>query len=276
MVAKKTLKNNKSKYFVEAVYVAESTDLKKAQEGIKQYAFLNRDHPLVLRVLKDQYLVLTKFGVAIFWNIAEKLRRQLLQELNPFTKNKKESYPYREQLKITVGGATDTVLFNKVNLSDLNVEKIKIISYVLAQSVALDRYEDDIETNLANLETFMGGLKNKGRIQLKEKQLLTQIGDIFSVKQTAVAHLSLFDKPDEVWESPELENLYHRLHLEFELQDRFDVLDEKIDFLSENTKMLMDFINQKRGTFLEMVVIFLIIVEIALFVIDIFPKILRP
>ena len=142
----------------------------------------------------------------------------------------------------------------------------------MAQSVALNRYEDDIEVNLASLEGFMEGLKNRGKIQLKEKQLLNQIGAIFSVKQTAVAHLSLFDKPDEVWESPELEALYHRLHLEFELQDRFDVLDEKLDFLSENTRMLMDFITQKRGNFLELVIIILIAVEIVLFVVDIFPK----
>ncbi len=273
---RKKLKKQREKFLVEAVYVGESIDLKKVQESIKQYTFLNRDHPLVLRVLKDQHLVLTKFGVVVFWNMQDKLRGQILKEISGFIKNKKEYYPYQEKLKISVGTETDRVLFNRVDLSELSVDKIKIVSYVLAQSVALNRYEDDIETNLANLEGFMEGLKSKGRIHLKENQLLNQISAIFSVKQTAVAHLSLFDKPDEVWESPDLEKLYHRLHLEFELQDRFDILDEKIDFLSENTRMLMDFINQKRGTFLEMVVIFLIVVEIVLFVIDIFPKIFRP
>lgn len=262
----------KIKYTVEAVYVGESIDLKKVQENIKQYTFLNRDHPLVLRILKDQYLVLTKFGVMVFWNISDKFKRQFIKELFNFIKNKRESYPYQEKLKVIANVKTEKVLFGRVDLADLSVDKIKIISYVLAQSVALNRYEDDIEVNLASLEGFMEGLKSKGKIQLKEKQLLNQIGAIFSVKQTAVAHLSLFDKPDEVWESQDLESLYHRLNLEFELQDRFDVLDEKIDFLSENTKMLMDFITQKRGNFLELIIIILIVVEIALFVFDIFPK----
>lgn len=271
-MVKKITKNIKLKYGVEAVYVGESIDLKRVQESLKQYSFLNRDHPLVLRILKDQYLVLTKFGVVVFWNIQEKLRRQTLKELKPFVKSKKESYPYQEKIKVAVGTATDRVLFGKVDLFELSVDKIKIISYVLAQSAALDRYEDDIEANLLNLEGFMESLKSKGRVMLKERDLLRQIGSTFSVKQTTVAHLSLFDKPDEVWESPELETLYHRLHLEFELQDRFDVLDEKIDFLSENTKMLMDFVIEKRGNFLELIIIILIVVEIALFVVDIFPK----
>ena len=271
-MVKKITKNIKLKYVVEAVYVGESIDLKKVQENLKQYSFLNRDHPLVLRILKDQYLVLTKFGVVVFWNLQEKLKKQVIKELTPFVKSKKESYPYQEKIKVMVGTVADRVLFGRVDLAELSVDKIKIISYVLSQSAALDRYEDDIEANLLNLEGFMESLKTKGRVMLKEKDLLRQIGSTFSVKQTTVAHLSLFDKPDEVWESAELETLYHRLHLEFELQDRFDVLDEKIDFLSENTKMLMDFVIEKRGNFLELVIIVLIAVEIVLFVVDIFPK----
>src|SRR3989344_5399892 len=269
-MVKKITKNVKLKYGVEAVYVGESIDLKKVQESLKQYTFLNRDHPLVLRILKDQYVVLTKFGVVVFWNLQEKLKKQVIKELTPFVKSKKESYPYQEKIKVIVGTSADRVLFSRVDLADLSVDKIKIISFVLAQSAALDRYEDDIEANLVNLEGFMESLKNKGKVMLKERDLLRQIGSTFSVKQTTVAHLSLFDKPDEVWESPELETLYHRLHLEFELQDRFDVLDEKIDFLSENTKMLMDFVIEKRGNFLELIIIILIVVEIALFVVDIF------
>lgn len=265
---------NKIKYNVEAIYIGESIDLKKAQEGLKQYSFLNREHPLVMKVLKDQYVVLTKFGVVTFWNITERLKKQITGEILLFAKSKKESYPHREQVKVTVGMENDRVLFNKIYLSELSLEKIKIISYVLSQSTALDRYEKEIEANLTGLEAMMANLKQTGKIFPREKELLAQIGDIFLVKQTAVTHLSLFDKPDDVWESLELERLYNRLHAELEIQDRFDVLDEKLNFLSENTKMLMDFVIQKRGNFLETVIIVLIVVEIALFIFDIFPKFL--
>ncbi|MCL5733222.1 MAG: hypothetical protein M1334_00970, partial [Patescibacteria group bacterium] len=50
------------KYLLTTRYVGDYIDLKKVQEGVKSYHYMNRDHPLVLRLLEDQYAVLTKFG----------------------------------------------------------------------------------------------------------------------------------------------------------------------------------------------------------------------
>src|SRR5258706_5249788 len=95
---------NYHKYYVEALYVGESLDLKRVQEGLKQYSFLNRDSPLVVKLLKDQYVVLTKFGSVTFWNVTERLRIQVLREIQPFVKNKKSEYPYDEDTKVFIGG----------------------------------------------------------------------------------------------------------------------------------------------------------------------------
>ena len=92
-----------------------------------------------------------------------------------------------------------------------------------------------------------------------------QIGNVLSVKQTAVAHLSLFDKPEEVWKSPDLENMYNRLNSEYELRSRFEILDKKINYLSDISQMLMNFLAEKRNAALEMIIIILIAIEIVLF-----------
>ena len=249
---------------VEVVYVGESVDLKKVQESMKQYSFLNRDHPLVIRLLDGQLAVLTKFGTVAFWNVGKKLKKQLLEELAPLVKSVKKFYPHTEGTKVQTGATTEKVTFDKVYLTDFNIEKVRIISYVLSQSVALERYENEIEENLKELGVVIENLKTKGRAMLRERELLKRIGKVLSVKQVAVAHLSLFDKPDEAWESPELEILYNQLHKEYEMGDRFDILDEKINFLSDNAKLLLDFIAEKRNAFLEMVII-------GLFVIDLIP-----
>jgi hypothetical protein len=65
-IAKKNYKNRRLIFNVEVVYIGESIDLKKAQEVLKQYSCLNRDHPLVLRLLDNQFAVLTKFGAVSF------------------------------------------------------------------------------------------------------------------------------------------------------------------------------------------------------------------
>lgn len=263
------------KYSAETVYVGESTDLKKVQENVKQYSYLNRDHPLVTRLLKDQYAVLTKFGGVTFWNVPLKLRDEFLNEIKPFVKSKKTSYPYDEETMVYVGSESNKITFDKVFLPDLGVQQIKIISYVLSQSVALERYEDEIESSLSEVGSVVENLKSTGRALLNQRELLKQIGKVFSVKQTAVAHLSLFDKPEEIWESPELEDLYNRMNLEYELQDRFDVLDEKIKYLTDISQMLMNFLAEKQSAFLEIIIIILIVFEIVLWFFPPFPEVWR-
>lgn len=264
--AKKQQKISRQKpvFNVETIYLGESTDLKKIQENLKQYQILNRDHPLILRLLDGQYAVLTKFGTVSFWNVGDKLKKQFVSEAAPFVKSLRAFYPFHDKTRVVSGAAKERVTFVKIFLTDVGLEKMKIISYSLSQSVALERYEDEIETNLKELGVIIENLKTRGRPILGERALLKQIGKVLSVKQTAVAHLSLFDKPDEAWESPELESLYNSIQREYEMEDRFDILNEKINFLSDNAKMLMDFIAEKRNAFLEMVII-------ALFIIDLIP-----
>ena len=262
-------------YSAETLYLGESIDLKKVQETIKRYSYLNRDHPLVAKLLKDQYAVLTKFGAITFWNVSDKLRSEFLKEIKPLIKSKRENYNYDENTKVFVGGDIIRITFDEVFVPELEVQNIKIISYVLSQSVALERYEDEIETSLSEIGVIVENLKNSGRAMLGEKRLLQQIGKVLSVKQITIAHLSLFDKPEEVWESPELEDLYNRMNAEYELQDRFDILDEKIKYLSDISQMLMNFLAEKRNAFLERIIIWLIVIELALWFLPPFPEIVK-
>lgn len=269
------IKTDRQKYTVETFYVGEYVDLKKLQEGIRQYSYLNRDDPLVLKLLKDQFAVITKFGAITFWNIPGKLRRQFLKEVQPYVTSRKQYYPYDEDTRVIVGGNIEKITFEKVYTDDLSLGKIKIISYVLSQSVALERYEDDIQSSLNEIENIVNNLKVKGKALLSEKELLKQIGRVLSVKQTAVSHLALFDKPDEAWEFPELEKLYNRLSSEYELRVRFEVLDKKINYLSDISQMLMEILAEKRNAFLEIIIIILIAVDIVLWFIPPFPEVVE-
>src|SRR3989338_11372403 len=104
---KKHSQNKYVKYQVETVYVGESIDLKQVQESVKQYSYLNRDVPLVVRLLKDQYAVITKFGALTFWNLPQRLRSQFIKEIQPYVKNKRDSYSYDEDTKVLIGGNTE-------------------------------------------------------------------------------------------------------------------------------------------------------------------------
>ncbi len=265
---KYTAMARKKEYTVEAFYVGESIDLRRAEDALKRYIFLNRDHPLVIQFTKDSYIALTKFGVVVFWNVSESERQKFLQELSPYIKSIRPRYSYSETSEVFIS-EHDNITAKGIHISILEVERIKLVSFAIAQSVALERYEEEVEEQLAELETVITNLKTTGKALLRESDLLKQVGRIMVVKQITISHLSLFDKPEEAWESPELEKLYSLLAAEFELEVRFSVLDKKIEFLSESSKILMEFLAEKRSAFLEWIIIILIAVGLIPYIGDI-------
>lgn len=260
------------KIFLITKYLGDQIDLKKAQAYFKHYKLLTYSHPLVIKLADLQYVVLTKFGTATFWNVKEGDIRKFLEELAPFVRiyQLDNHYNYADNLVVYTGARFNKVTFEEIYLKRLDIEKIKIISYVSAQSVALERYEEEIDKRLTELGKIAETLKSSHRPRFKEKELLRQVGYALSVKQNAVSNLSLFDKPEEAWEREEIERLYNHLYVAYEIPDRFDVLNEKIKFISENNITLLNFISSAKSNFLELVIIGLIFFEIVILMLEIF------
>jgi uncharacterized Rmd1/YagE family protein len=265
-------------------YLGDQLDLKKLRGTLAKHRYLNRDHPLVIEVAPEQFAVLTKFGTVTFWNVPEERAAEFMREAAPFVRGYLPALPtgkagsgqtsnaghVTDTLTIRLGAAAEVVTFDEVSLRSLDLEKIKIISYVSAQSVALNRYEEEIDERLRELGSVVENLKTAGHTKFTERGLLKQVGQVLSVKQNAVSSLSLFDKPEETWEREEIEQLYVKLRSEYELRDRFDILNEKIDFLSENNTALINFIAAQKANLLELIIVILIVFEIILFMLDIF------
>jgi len=271
-IKKPSAKRLIKRFSVISVYVGEKIDLKKLQENIKKYTYISRDSPIILKIALGQYVTLTKFGVVTFWNIPKRQREEFIQEISPFVEKFNPNSLYFDTLKVIVGKELEDVKFGKVHLTKIDKEKIQVISFVISQSVALEKYEKEIEERVSNLEKLIDVLKSGNLRNLNQKELLREIGDILAVRQSSISHLSLFDKPETVWERAELETLYNKLFSEFELEDRFDILNEKIRFLSDHNKLLLDFITTQRGHFLEIIIIILILIEILIFFVETFLK----
>lgn len=257
-----------NKYKLETRYIGDKIDVKRIFENVKKYKFLNRDHPLIIELAEDKYAVITRFGAISFWNATESLIQEFLREINSYIDTGILIHRHTDSLLISIGVEEEKVTFEELFLKDLDVEKIKIISYISAQSVALDRYEEEIDVLLHELGRVVANLKSSGKAMFSQNDILRQVGNVLSVKQTTVSKLSLFDKPDETWQKEEIEQLYNKLRIEYELRDRFEVLNEKMDFLSENNNILLNYLSSQKSNFLEIVVIVLIVVEIGLFVLE--------
>ena len=72
------------------------------------------------------------------------------------------------------------------------------------------------------------------------------------------------EKPELLWEHPELERLYHRLEGEYELSERHMALERKLDLLSKTAETLLGLLSTKRSLRVEWYIVILIVFEILL------------
>jgi uncharacterized Rmd1/YagE family protein len=92
------------------------------------------------------------------------------------------------------------------------------------------------------------------------------------VQHHVSGRVAVSEKPDVLWDRPDLERLYARLEDEYELSERVDILNRKLEVISDTATTLADIIDAKRSLRLELIVIFLIAFEIVVTGYEIFAR----
>lgn len=87
-------------------------------------------------------------------------------------------------------------------------------------------------------------------------------GNALLVQYRVSGHVAVAEKPDVLWERPDMERLYARLEDEYELKERADVLTRKLAVISDTARALADIIDTERSLRLELIFVILILLEI--------------
>ena len=91
-------------------------------------------------------------------------------------------------------------------------------------------------------------------------------------QQEMVGRVAVSDKPDVLWDRPDLERLYARLTEEFEIPDRFEAVEAKHNLIGRTLQTAMDLIQARRSLRVEWYIVVLILVEIALTLYEMFVR----
>ena len=92
--------------------------------------------------------------------------------------------------------------------------------------------------------------------------MLKLIGQTLLVQHRVSGRVAVEEKPDVLWDRPDLERLYTRLEDEYELKERGETLKHKLDTIVETTRTLTDMIDANTATRLEATIVILIVAEI--------------
>jgi uncharacterized Rmd1/YagE family protein len=81
------------------------------------------------------------------------------------------------------------------------------------------------------------------------------------VQQRVSGLVAVTEKPDVLWERPDLERFYAKLEDEYELKERGELLNRKLTVISNTGQALADIIDTERSLRLEQIIIALILLE---------------
>jgi uncharacterized Rmd1/YagE family protein len=87
---------------------------------------------------------------------------------------------------------------------------------------------------------------------------------VLLIQHKMVGHVEVLEKPDVLWDHPELERFYARLRNEYELRERERALNRKLELVSRTVATLLELIQNRRSLRVEWYIVLLILFEIAL------------
>src|SRR6195256_2487914 len=221
--------------------------------------------PLAIRVGKTGVAVLFRYGVAVLIGLSLEDESGFLGTLTPRIGGKLERFEEETAIVAVTSETEDQVQAGgPIQLRDMSLERLLVIADVLAKSVVLAHDEREVAKVFEIIEPFAKELADHGRTRRNRKAILQLIGNALLVQHRVSGRVAIGEKPDALWDRPDLERLYARLEDEYELKERVDALSQKLAVVAETANTLADIIDTRRSLRLELIVVVLIAFEIVI------------
>ncbi|PQV64293.1 putative protein, Rmd1/YagE family [Abditibacterium utsteinense] len=225
--------------------------------------------PLLITAGSEGAAVLFRYGAVVLFGLSPLEEAAFLSQLNPLVREAFEN-PEHESATLELCADRDRLEKGIVKMRFFDVPRLQIVADVLAKSVVLAHYESTTDAIFEGIEPFAQSLRARGAIKRGDRELLSTIGDMLLIEHRTVGIAQIGDKPEVLWEHPELERLYARLEDEFEVAERQAALGRKLEVISRTAETVLNLLQHQGGLRVEWYIVALIVFEIALSLFDLF------
>ena len=149
-----------------------------------------------------------------------------------------------------------------------SAEAMLCVSHALAQSAKIEYMEVTITELTQKCKPLPRDLKEKGGVTISERALLQLRGEVLFYRLMLKSGSDLLDEPELFWDHPSLKPFYNVTKAFFEVSDRVNALDEKLGASNEILSMIADQFSQRHSSRLEWIVIWLVLVEVIIGVLE--------
>ncbi len=229
--------------------------------------------PLAFRTSAGGMVVLFKSGAAVFFGMnpvdEEGLIRSLASRI-ALPLEERETETVRLLVKPEEEEGVSSASGLQIKTADPN--RLLLVAEALAMSVTLAYDERRIALAFDRIDTVAQTLQQRRLPRSPQGALLEQIGQALTLQQRLADRVDLDEKPDVLWDHPELERFWARLVDEYDLPQRGRAIARKLEVIRDTAETITDLMATRTSHRLEVYIIGLIAFEIGLSLYDNFWK----
>ncbi|MET0182571.1 MAG: RMD1 family protein [Caulobacterales bacterium] len=219
--------------------------------------------PLVMRAGESGRAFIFRDGACVLAGLSAQAERNFLETLSERLRNPLPKPSSEEVTLIANENAEEAALPDgEFAVRDFDPRRLVVIADGLAKAASLNYYEELIQRAVERAEPLAAQLARTGRPGVPLNDLNRRMGEALTAQHQLVARMAVAEKPDILWDHPELERLYARIEAEYELRERAIAVDNRLDLLRSTTTVITDLIENERARRLEWIIIGLIAFEI--------------
>jgi uncharacterized Rmd1/YagE family protein len=229
--------------------------------------------PLAVQAGSHGLAVLFRYGVVVLIGLSSEQEAEFLERLQDRIFGR-VTPPEEEWARIQIAKEAEEPIpvGGPILVREFSLERLLVVSDALAKSVVLGRDEREVANVFDIIEPFARELANSGKTSKNRTGLLKLLGNALLVQHRVSGRVAVGEKPDVLWDRPDLERLYARLQDEYELSERVETLNRKLAVIADTATTLSDIIDTKRSLRLEIIVVFLIAFEIVVTFYEIYAR----
>lgn len=240
-----------------AINVADRLDVKGIEPRLSNHL------PVTVSVIPTGCAMLFRSGAVVFFGVDPMAQERFLRDLEPRMIGRYET-PETERAVIRIGDA-DAVEPDALILREASVDRLQVVAEILAKSVVVARNEVGIGRAFDAIEPLAQEMQAAPRRPpLKQSELIRHIGQAMLVEHQLVDRAEVLEKPELLWDRPDLDRLYARLEDEYEIRERHLVLESKLSVVSTAARTMLELEQTRRSLNVEYYIVALIVFEIVL------------
>jgi uncharacterized Rmd1/YagE family protein len=202
------------------------------------------------------------YGCAIFWGLEEEEEHQILSGVSPYV-IKPLPFPTHDESTYHYGETTAIEEEDDEIVLESEDVLIKLsLSHGLSQSVKLAWFEESVGQTIEKTRHIPDELAKHGKISLSRKKLSQKIGALFAERNSINLHSDILDTPEFFWRRPRYEPYYFMASDYMDIATRLDILNRRLDVIHELYDILSGELNHRHSARLEVVIIWLIFIEV--------------